>query len=80
VVKVKIDGETTRDRFLRLATARTQVAIDKLRILGNCANKNSYEYTDSEADKIIRAIEEEVRALKQKFRTGNSGKKAFSLG
>jgi len=80
VVKVKIEGETKRDRFLRIATARTQVAIEKLRILGNCANRDAYEYTDAEADKIIRALEEEIKTLKQKFRTGKSGKKAFSLG
>ena len=80
MVKVKIEGETKRDRFLRIATARTQVAIEKLRILGNCANRDAYEYTDAEADKIIRALEEEIKTLKQKFRTGKSGKKAFSLG
>ncbi len=80
MVKVKIEGETKRDRFLRIATARTQVAIEKLRILGNCANRDAYEYTDAETDKIIRALEEEIKTLKQKFRTGKSGKKAFSLG
>jgi hypothetical protein len=79
LVKLKVDGETKRDRFVRLATQRTQVALNKLRILGNCANKDGYEYSDAEADKIIRAIEEEVKALKRKFRTGNSEKKGFSL-
>ena len=79
MVKVKIDGESKHDRFLRLATARTQAAIDKIRILGNCANRDNYEYTDAEANKIIRALEEEVKALKLKFTTGKSEKRVFTL-
>ena len=64
MVKVKIDGESKHDRFIRLATARTQSAIKKIRVLGNCANNDSYEYSDAEASKIIRALEDEIKALK----------------
>lgn len=79
LVKVRVEGESKHDKFMRLATARTQETITKIRILGNCANKDSYEYSEAETDKIIKAIEEEIRILKQKFRTGKSEKKAFSL-
>lgn len=79
MVKVKIHNESKHDRFLRLATARTQAAIDKIRILGNCANRDNYEYTDAEANKIIRALEEEVRALKLQFTTGKSEKRVFTF-
>ncbi len=79
MVKVKVEGETKQDRFTRLATQRTQEALNKLRILGNCANRDNYEYSDAEAEKILRAIDEEVKVLKQKFRSGKSGKKVFAL-
>ncbi len=79
MVKEKIDNESKHDRFLRLATTRTQAAINKIRILGNCANQNNYEYSDADANKIIRALEEEVRALKSQFKTGKSEKRVFTL-
>ena len=79
MVKVKIDGESKHDRFIRLATTRTQTAINKIRVLGNCANMDNYEYTADEANKIIRALENEVKALKAQFSTGKSKKRAFTL-
>ena len=42
-----------RDRFKRLATQRTNAILKKLKILGNCANKNVYAYTDKEINKIF---------------------------
>ena len=79
MVKVKIHDESKHDRFIRLATSRTQAAIDKIRILGNCANRNNYDYTDAEINKIIRALDEELRALKLQFTTGKSEKRVFTL-
>lgn len=79
MVKVKVKGETKHERFTRLATSRTQAAIDKIRVLGNCANRDNYEYTEAEANKIIKALEEELRALKAKFTTGKSEKRVFTL-
>ncbi len=70
MVKTRVEGETKRDKFVRLATARTQVVLNKMRILGNCANKNSYEYGESDIRKIFTAIEEELKRVKIKFQEG----------
>ena len=35
-------SESKRDRFVRLAEARTNKIIDMLQLLGNCANTNTY--------------------------------------
>jgi hypothetical protein len=59
--------ETKRDRFVRLAEKRTNEVLDKLRILGGCANKRMYDYTTKDADKIFRAIESEVKRVKSQF-------------
>ncbi len=56
-----------RQRFRRLAESRTNVVLDKIRILSHCANKYAYEYTEAEVDRIFVTIENEIRRAKQKF-------------
>jgi len=60
-------SETKHDAFRRLATQRTNAVLERLRILGNCANPGLYEYTDEDVKKIFRTIESEVRTIKAKF-------------
>lgn len=79
MVKNKIANETSRDRFLRLASQRTQAILDKCRILGNCANPYIYDYTEDDVKKIFKTIEENLKATKLKF-TRNNGSKKFTLG
>ena len=40
--------ETNRERFVRIAEARTQKIIDMIELLGNCSNKYNYEYTQKD--------------------------------
>jgi len=67
MVKKKIPNETPRQRFERLATIRTNKVIEKLRVIGNCANANMYEYKQEDVDKIFSAISKELRRVKTKF-------------
>jgi hypothetical protein len=59
--------ESKRQAFLRLAEARTATVLERLRVLGNCANPYAYEYTDEDVKKIFQAIDQELRATKAKF-------------
>jgi hypothetical protein len=59
--------ETPRQRFRRLATARTNAVIKKLDILGHCANRYSYEYTEEDINKIFVAIESSLEEVKRRF-------------
>ena len=68
--------ESRKDRFNRLATRRTNEIIDKIRILGNCSNKSTYEYSEEQISKIFRAIDTELKSTKSKF---SSNKKKFTL-
>lgn len=70
-------GESKRDAFRRLATQRTNAVLDRLRILGHCANPALYEYSEEDVRKMFRAIDAEVRAVKVKFR--NSSRCEFEL-
>ena len=59
--------ETKREKFLRLATQRTKEILSRLRILGNCANRQIYEYTEGDIKKIFSAIEDQLKDVKAKF-------------
>lgn len=70
--------ERKRAAFERLATQRTIAVLEKLRVLGNCANPQIYDYAEDDVRKIFGAIRKELRTVEAKFNTGN-GSKEFQL-
>jgi len=60
--------ETKREKFLRLATLRTKEALSRLRILGNCANRQIYEYNEMDVKKIFSVIDKQLDDVKAKFK------------
>ena len=61
------NNETKRERFKRLGSLRTNEVLRRLKVLGNCANRGAYEYTEEEVNKIFSEIERKVREIKAKF-------------
>jgi hypothetical protein len=59
--------ETPEERFRRLAMARTNEVLGRLRILGNCANRQVYRYTEKDVEKIFATIERQVKQVRSKF-------------
>lgn len=67
-------------RFKNVAGRRVQKVLDDLESLSKCANKNTYEYTDDEVKKMLKAINEKVTLLKASFSAGSkSGKQTFEF-
>lgn len=64
----KISKEPRRDKFKRLATKRTNEILKKIRILGNCANRQVYEFTEEDVEKIFSAIEKQTKEIKSKYK------------
>jgi len=72
--------ETKREKFLRIAEARTNKIMDMIQLLGNCSNQAIYEYTNTDVEKIFNAIEFEVKEAKKKFNRIDSKKNSkFTL-
>lgn len=67
-------NETRNERFKRLASKRTNEILEKIRILGNCSNKSSYEYSEEEVNKIFTEIEKQSKLTKAKFISGKREK------
>lgn len=56
-----------RERFKRIAAARTNLILNRIRILGHCANKQAYQYTEKDIEKIFFAIEQATKEVKSLF-------------
>ncbi len=63
-----------RERFVALAEARTDKALNAIRLLGNLSNRSNYEYTEADVAQIIRALEAEVKAVKVRFTDASAGR------
>ena len=61
-----VQGETKEQRFQRLATKRTQAALQKVRLLGNLTG-SSYAYTPEQTAQIIGALRAAVDTVEAKF-------------
>jgi hypothetical protein len=74
---------TTRDKgakFIELANKRVNKAIKDLQLIGNLANRQNYEFTDEQARKIIRVLQQEVDQVKQSFQsTDETSRNEFKL-
>ena len=67
-----------REKFVQLAEKRVVRAIKDLRLIGNLSNRNNYDFEPADADKIVAALEREIKALKGKF-TGNTDEGGISF-
>ena len=65
-----MEKESRHERFKRLASKRTNEILEKIRILGNCSNKSSYEYTEEKINKIFSEIDKQLKLTKAKFLAG----------
>ena len=77
---MKAKTETKRDKFVRMAEARTIKIISMIRLLGNCSNKSAYEFSDKDVNKIFSAIEAALSDARKRFKSSPSGNaQVFSL-
>jgi len=61
--------ESKNDKFKRLATKRVNSLLKTFRLLANLSNKSNYEFSEDDANKIIRAISSSFEELKSKFKS-----------
>jgi bifunctional pyridoxal-dependent enzyme with beta-cystathionase and maltose regulon repressor activities len=66
-MKIKVSNESKNEKFKRIASARTQRILDDIRLLGNCSNRTTYEYTENDIDKIFSTIEKNLKIVKSLF-------------
>ena len=67
------------EKFRQLAEKRVNKALHGIRLVANLSNRNNYEYTENEAQKIISVLEGELKALRSKFTAEGQSRKRFKL-
>lgn len=78
--KPAVPTRNPRARFVDLANKRVTNAIKQLRLVGNLSNRHAYTYTDADAKKIVKVLQDEINVMKARFRgdDGDNGS-IFSL-
>lgn len=56
-----------RSKFVELAENRTKNAIKAIRVIAKLGNKNAYEFTDADVNKIAKALIREVELMKTRM-------------
>ncbi|WP_050418897.1 hypothetical protein [Bradyrhizobium tropiciagri] len=69
-----------RNKFVKLAEARVNRAIQDIRLIGNLSNRSAYDYDDEDVKKIFRALQKATDTARQKFGSGDGSRDSeFSL-
>lgn len=66
--------ESKREKFVRIAEARTNKIINMIQLLGNCSNQTLYEYSQKDVNKIFNAIQVEMEEAKKRYSKQDSQK------
>jgi hypothetical protein len=71
----------SRDRFVRLAEARTRKTIKDIRLIGNLSNRSNYSYSEEDVRKVFRVLTEELKRAQRRFETagGDADEVDFKL-
>jgi len=70
--------ETPEGKFKRLATARVNNAMKKIKLIGNLSAP-AYKYTEEEIAKIIQSLKFAVEEVEAKFAKGKKKESGFQL-
>jgi hypothetical protein len=62
-------ASSKREKFVKLAESRTSNAIKAIRIIGKLGNRNAYDYDESDVRKIVKALSDEIEALRNRMKT-----------
>ena len=84
-VEIKAKGETVRkagkrEKFVELAEGRTRNAIKAIRVIAKLGNKNAYEFSEADVNKIAKALIREIEQMKARMSsTGGKESVDFTL-
>ena len=69
--------ESKSDRFCRVAEARVNKIIKMVRLLGNCSNRVTYEFSTKQVEQIFETLQFELKQARKRYI--QTTKKRFSI-
>jgi len=73
------EGETRAQAFGRLATSRVQNIAHSLKVIGNLANRSTYDFDDDQVNHIFQFIRAQVDLAESKFKKASKDTPTFTL-
>ena len=67
MVKTNKGKETKSELFNRLGKQRIEKVLKSIRILGNCSNRNTYEYSQQQISKMTSTLVQALEQMLNKF-------------
>jgi len=58
---------TKRLRFEKVAANRVEKILHYLDLLGNCSNRNNYEFSNTDVEKMFKEIQKAINNSKNRF-------------
>ena len=77
--EVSSKKESKTDTFIRIAEPRVKAVLRSLRILGNCSNRNNYEYTQEQVNSMFENITQALMDIENKFTKSKTEQEAFKF-
>lgn len=69
-----------REKFVEFAQSRTRKAIKAIRVIAKLGNRNAYEFTEADVNKIAKALTREIEQMKVRMSsTGGKESVDFTL-
>lgn len=65
--KRAVEGETKRDKFLRIGQYRMKTALLSIRLIGNLADNKTYEWRTEDAVLMVTALQEALDNVATRF-------------
>lgn len=73
-------SDNKHEKFERLAQKRVSEVMNRIRLIGNLSDKRNYSYSESHVKEMFDALEGELRAAKQRYKSGaNESQVTFSF-
>lgn len=60
--------ESKHERFVRVVERRTNETLERIRVLSNCSNRNTYSYSDDEVTAVFAELERALRTARARFK------------
>lgn len=72
---MKNNNQKKRERFEIVAAKRVQKTLDCLETLSKCSNRNNYEYTERDVQKMFKTIKVKMKNIETLFEGSFNNKK-----
>lgn len=70
-----------RKKFETLVERRMTNALQQIKLVGNLSNNSAYEWTDRDVKKIVKALDDAIIELKQRFKNPKVNRRTeFKIG